>query len=383
MKTSSLKRDYQICNRCVMDTSDPFITFDMDGHCNHCNYFLQKKIRHFKKKDNSRESLYDLFDNIKRQNSSSRSYDVLIGISGGTDSSSTLLLAQEAGLRILAVHLDNGWDTPISIRNINRLVSLKGVDYECEVLNWNNFKLLQRIFINSGLPDIELPTDIAILAAQNKFAIKHKIKTILTGGNISNEGILPAAWMYNVKDTLFAESVIKKSGHSKSLFKPIKFGFRDELKHRLIHKIKTLHPLNYYNYDKVEAKKELIKKIGWEDPVGKHCESTYTSFCQLIYQPKRNKFDYRRAHLSTDILQKRITRNQALEILKSDPWVNLDVESQLEFVAYKLGYSVLELKEIMSMPSKWYFDFPNRKRFLGMSYDIYRFLTGRNKLAQF
>ncbi len=366
-----------------MDTSDPWIMFDDQGNCNHCNYFLQKKVKNLKNNRSNRENLKKVFDKIKENNSNSKSHDVLIGISGGTDSSSVLLLAQEAGLKILAVHLDNGWDTPVSIRNINKLVSLKGVDYECDVLNWNNFKLLQRIFIESGLPDIELPTDSAILSIQSRFAAKYKIKTILTGGNISNEGILPAAWMYNVKDTLFAESVIARAGYSKSLFKPVKFGFRDELKHRFIHKINTIHPLNHIYYDKELAKEELRLKIGWESPVGKHCESTYTRFCQLIYQPKRNKFDYRRAHLSTDILQKRISRNNALKILKENPWESINVENELEFIAYKLGYSVNDLKEIMKMPLKWYSDFPNRKKFLGISYDIYRFLSGKKKLAQF
>ena len=384
MSKNSPKRKYQICKRCAMDTSDPWIIFDERGYCNHCIDFLSNKISSINKNNNkNRNDLHMLFEKIKSKNSSQTTHDVLIGISGGTDSSETLLLAQEAGLKILAIHMDNGWDTPVSIRNINKLVSLKGVDYECEVLDWNNFKLLQRIFINSGLPDIELPTDIAIPAVMYRFAIKYGIKSIISGGNISNEGILPACWMYNVKDTLFAESIIRKSGYSSKIFTPIRYGFRDELKHRFIDKIENFYPLNYFNYDKESAKVELKKKLNWESPVGKHCESTYTKFCQLIYQPKRNKIDYRRASLSTDIVQKRLTRNKALDILKTPPWSEIDVENELNFVSYKLGYDKGELEKIMQMPSKWYSDFPNRKRFLGFSYDIYRFLTGRKKLAQF
>ena len=233
------------------------------------------------------------------------------------------------------------------------------------------------------MPDIELPTDIAIQAALNKFAIKYNIKTILAGGNISNEGILPSSWMYNPRDSFFAESVIRKSGRNSSIFKSIKYGFRDELKQRLFYRVKTLYPLNQINYDKEEAKKLLNKEIGFQSPIQKHCESTYTRFCQLIYQPKRNNIDYRRAHLSSDICMKRSTRSKALKELSSDPWDKIDVESDLTFVAYKLRYRVDELKKLMNKNSFWYVDFPNREKFLGLAYRIYRILTRKEKNTNF
>ncbi len=383
MITSAPNRKYQICRRCVMDTSDPWIVFDEKGFCNHCRDFIEKRFSTISHSHKDNSALKKMLSDIRLNRKTNQRFDVLIGISGGTDSSYTLLLAKEAGLKVLAVHMDNGWDTPVAIQNINKLVSLDGVDYECEVLNWNNFKQIQRIFLESGLPDIELPTDIAILAVLNRFSSKYGIKTILTGGNMSSEGILPASWMYNPRDTLFAESVIKKSGFPINIFKPIRYGFRDEVVHRIFHRVKTFYPLNEFNYNKESAKLELKKKLGWQSPVGKHCESTYTRFCQLIYQPKRNKIDYRRPHLSTDICLGRTQRESALNELKLPAWHNIDVSGDLRFVSYKLGYEVSELEKIMQKPSLWYTDFPNRKKFLGLAYDLYRLVLRKQKATNF
>lgn len=382
MKSKAPKRNYQICKRCVMDTSDPWIIFDDKGFCNHCRDFLDKRLPYINNCKKDKNSLIRMFDDIKSQRRKDH-HDVLIGISGGVDSSFVLLMAQKAGLKILALHMDNGWDAPIAIKNINKLIQLENVDYECEVLDWNNFREIQRTFIESGLPDIELPTDIAIQSTLNKFAIKYNIKTILAGGNISNEGILPSSWMYNPRDSFFAESVIKKSGGTISRFKSIKYGFRDELKQRLLYRVKTLYPLNQINYDKEEAKKKLNREIGFESPIQKHCESTYTRFCQLIYQPKRNNIDYRRAHLSSDICMNRSTRSEALKELSCNPWSSIDIESDLKFVSYKLRYKVSELKKIMNKSSLWYVDFPNREKFLGLAYRIYRIITRKEKNTNF
>ena len=373
------QRDYKVCSRCVMDTGDPFISFDNNGYCNHCNYFYKHRLAIIENKKSSSNELDKMFESIKSSNRNKDEHDVVIGVSGGVDSSTVLLLAQKAGLKIMAVHMDNCWDTPISIKNIKKLVSLPNVDYECTVLNWNKFRYLQRAFIESGLPDLELPTDIAIQSVLSKTAIKHGIKVILGGSNISNEGILPAAWMYNPRDTLFAESILKRANVPISFFAECKFGFRQELLQRLFYRIKTLYPLNKFNYDKESARKFLIDTIQWENYSGKHCESRYTRFCQLIYQPRRHKMDYRRAHLSTDICLGRITRNQALNQLKNPPCFELDVDNELQFISYKLGYSVSEMYDFMNQPPLWYKDFPNREKFLRILYNIYRLMTGKNK----
>ena len=384
MKSNSKKispsleeRKYQICTRCVMDTSDKWIKFDSEGLCNHCTDYLEKRIKNSSYLGDDKKSLETLFNEIKEKRTRHSKYDVVVGLSGGVDSCTTAYLAQKAGLSVLAVHMDNCWNSPIATHNINRVIELPGIDYYCEVLDWNKFKQIQRIWIESGVPDIETPTDSAIGLVVFKIAAKYNIKTILSGGNISNEGILPSSWMYNSRDSLYINSIIKNSGNPLSIFSKIKCGLRQDIFFRFFLRIKTLYPLNTFKYNKDEARKILEKDLNWKNPGQKHSESIYTRFCQQIYQPKRHGIDYRRAHFSQDICQKRISRELAIEELKKQPWSDIDVDFDLRFISQKLGYSLDELNNLMSQPCLWHKDFPNREVTLGFLYNCYRLLRGK------
>ena len=377
-KQSSIlkKRPYQICKRCVMDTTDPLIEFDSKGICNHCSAFLKKRYQP-KVSFDEKSELDAMFQSIKDSRTKKTIYDVAIGVSGGVDSSYVLYLAQKAGLKILAIHMDNCWDTATAILNINNLISLKNVDYRCEVVNWKNFKTTQKILIESGLPDIELPTDSSIPATLHRICAKYRVKAILSGGNFSNEGILPAAWMYNPKDILFIKSIFKKARQKPYIFNSFKYGLREDCKYRFFHKIKTYYPLNTFGYDKKKAIAILKKEVHWKSHAGKHCECLYTKFAQLIYQPKRHGMDYRRAHLSTDICNQRIKRDEALAILKKPSWEGLDLENELSFIARKLDYKVSELEDIMNSPPFWYKDYSNNETLLSYIYNFYRLIKGK------
>lgn len=387
-RTRAPQRSYRICRRCVMDTSDPWIRFDQHGHCNHCSDYLANRLAVTAYADSSdpaatEDRLEQLFEQLRRSRPAGASHDVVVGVSGGVDSSTTALLAQKAGLRVLAVHMDNGWDTPIALQNVLQVISLPGIDYEVEVLHWNHFKAVQRAFIAAGVPDIELPTDIAILAVLHRAARRHRIRTILSGGNISNEGILPVAWMYNPRDTRFAEAIVTRAGIDRRLYAPLNLGFRRELRDRLLHGMRMLYPLNEFRYDKVAARRQLQTAIGWQSYGGKHCESTFTRFCQLIYHPRRHGIDYRRGYLSADICLGRLSRDEALEQLRVPAWADLDVEHDVAFVARKLDYSVAELEATMAAPPLWYTDYPHSQRLLGLAYNGFRLLTGRRKASNF
>lgn len=378
-------RQRQTCARCVMDTTDPWIVFDKDGVCNHCSDFINRRlsVTAYGNAGKNQDSLPLLFENARVSRARGASHDVVVGVSGGVDSSMTALLAQQAGLKVLAVHMDNGWDTPIAIRNVLKLINRPGIDFHTTVLNWNNFKLIQRAFINAGVPDIELPTDIAIQAVLHEVASKHGIRTILSGGNIANEGILPAAWLYNARDSHYAESIVKQSGLSSETYRSIDFKFWTEVRCRLIGRIQTLYPLNSFDYHKDKARERLAAEIGWEDYGGKHCESTFTRFAQLIYLPKRHQVDYRRGYLSADICLEKIRRDDALKQLKLPPWNGLDVKGDIAFVARKLGYHPIELENAMNQSPLWYKDFPNRERVLRVVYSAYRLLKGKKKASNF
>ena len=368
-----------------MDTTDPWIRFHADGTCNHCSDFLEHRlaVTAYKHEQPGQERLEQLFERIRRQRRPETTHDVVVGVSGGVDSSSTVLLAQQAGLRVLAVHMDNGWDTPIAIRNVLRLAALPDVDYYAEVLDWNSFKAVQRAFIEAGVPDIELPTDIAIQAVLHRLAASRGIRWLLSGGNIANEGILPAAWLYNARDSHYAVSVLARAGLPRSLYAPLRFGFLEEVRCRLVSGIRTLYPLNQFRYDKDSARQQLQEELGWQSYGGKHCESSFTRFTQLIYLPRRHKVDYRRGYLSADICLGKISRDEALSQLKLPPWADLDVKHDTAFVARKLDYSVAELEAAMQAPPFWYRDFPNRERLLGVAYNSFRVLTGRKKASNF
>jgi hypothetical protein len=380
LSTKAPKRAYQICSRCVMDTSDPWIEFDQHGRCNHCTQFLDIRLTVTSHLTSNALGLDRFWASIPR---GTGEYDVIVGVSGGVDSSTVALLAQQAGLRVLAVHMDNGWDTPIALENVYQLATLPGIKYKSEVLDWNTFKAVQRAFIEAGVPDIELPTDIAIQAVLHRAAVLHKVPVILSGGNVASEGILPQCWMYNPRDSLYAEAVVAKGGLPQAFYAPLKFGFRQELRCRLLHRIRTLYPLNQFRYVKEDARNRLASSIGWVSYGGKHCESTYTRFCQLIYQPRRHGVDYRRCHLSADICLGSVSRTEALAELARPAWADLDVEHDVSFVARKLGYTYAELAAEIGNPPRWFVDFPRRQKLLGLAYNSFRLFTGRRKTSNF
>ena len=368
-----------------MDTSDPYIEFDSKGVCNHCSSFENYRLKqtYLFQRLNGEKALNDLFRKVASNRRGNSRYDAVIGISGGVDSSLVALLAAEAGLKVLAVHMDNGWDTPVALRNVASLLKFVGCSYRSYVLNWSNFKEIQKAFVRSGVPDIELPTDISIQMALHSVACEHNVRTILSGGNIRSEGILPAAWQYNARDSYYAKNIVLSFATSECNYKEIDFNIWSEVKARFFNGIKTYYPLNYVNYKKSEAKCLLKEKFNWLDYGGKHCESVYTRFAQLIYLPRRHGIDYRRGYLSADVVLGSISRDSALKELETPAWAGLNVDADVDFVAQKLDIPSTEMYQLMKGKKFWYRDFPNREKLLGIIYDTYRFLYRKAKASNF
>ena len=181
-----------------MDTTDLQIVFDENGYCNHCTEFLDKRSKHKYQGRQSDELLQSAVAAMKLAGRG-RDYDCVIGLSGGIDSSYVAYLTREHGLRALAVHLDNGWDSEESVNNIKNIAKKLEIDYDSYVLDWEEFKDLQLAFLKAGVPEAETPTDMAIPAALHHFADKHGVKHIISGGNFATEGILPRSWHYNAR----------------------------------------------------------------------------------------------------------------------------------------------------------------------------------------
>lgn len=369
--------NYQICTRCVMDTSDPLIEFDQIGHCNLCSDFLQnrKNVINYQ-----HESLKILFDDVKRRSKKNR-YDCIIGVSGGVDSSYLMVLAKKFGLRVLAVHMDNGWNSPTAVKNIKELVQKLNFDYVSYVLPWAEFKRVQVSFLKASVPEAETPTDVAIGRAVHHYALKTKTKYILSGGNIASEGILPMSWHYNCRDTSYTYDVLKKNGGNKKDFSSQKFGFIDEVYCKIIKNIKILYPLNYYDYNKELAKKELEQDFGWTYYGSKHGESKYTKFIQRYYLVKKHGIDYRRATLSSEICLGKVKREEALEILKQPYYEGDNINEEMEFISKKLSIDLTELDEILNSEARWFYDYKNSMNFLHFFYDLYRKIYGKAKTS--
>lgn len=354
-----------------MDTSDIDIIFDIGGICNHCEDF--KKTLSSKKLDKgiAEQQLKSLIEKIK-SSGRNKKYNCLVGISGGVDSCYTAYLCQKWGLKPLLIHMDNGWNSEISVKNIKKTINKLDLDYSSYVLDWNEFREIQLAFLKSSIVDLEMPTDIAIAASLYKTANKHGIKYIISGGNYSGEGILPLSWGYHVlKDEKLYNHIVKNFSKIKIKKVPI-VGLKGEFYYKFIKRIKNVYPLNLLDYNKEEARDFLKKEFNWKDYGGKHHESKITAFWQSYVMPTKYNMDYRRATYSSQIISGQITRKDALEKLKSLPYNPENTDHNKEYIAKKYGITLSQLEEYLSLPPKTYQDFKNDKQKIEWFYDMYR-----------
>jgi N-acetyl sugar amidotransferase len=355
-----------------MDTSDPGITFDKKGNCNHCDDLLtkhQNKIYHGEESDRQLEIIVNKIKNTKGKNK----YDCLIGMSGGVDSSYTAYKAVQLGLNPLAVHVDNGWDSEESVKNIKNICNKLNIDYQSYVLNWEDFKDIQLSIIKSSIVEVEIPTDIAVSGAIHKIASENNIKFIISGGNMATEGILPYLWFYDPKDLRLLKSIQKRFGKNSNSLKSFPtFSYKEEIYYKFIRRIRLIYLLNYLPFNKKDAIKTLENEVGWKNYGGKHHESVYTRFVQSYFQPVKFGLDYRRATFSTQICTGEITRKYAVEELKKKPYDPEKIEAEKEYVAKKLGITLKEFEEILNSPPKSYKDYPNNEKKLKFVYGVYK-----------
>lgn len=361
-----------------MDTSDPEITFDGKGHCNHCiTYMLRSEAR--ARRGSARELLAASIDRMKAAGRSSK-YDCVIGISGGADSSYCAYVAASQGLRVLAVHMDNGWNTAIAVRNIKTVIEKLRLDYTSCVLDWEEFKDLQLAFLKASVPEIETPTDIAIPAALHRVAVENKVRHIVAGGNVWTEGILPKAWHYDAKDLKYLKAIHRQFG-TKPLRTFPTFGYQQETYYKLVKGVRLVYLLEHVDYDTENVTKVLEEEVGWSRPGGKHHESTITRFVQAYILPVKFNMDYRRATYSSRICAGELTREWALEELRKPPYDAAQLESDKHYVAKKFGITMSQLNAIIALPPRSHHDYPNDQKFLERLYGAYRrFLSPRRPL---
>lgn len=366
-----MKRVYQQCSQCVLDTNDDEnIAFDVDGVCTHCHYYKKQEKLLVKLGSEGDEIMNNKIAEIK-ECGKGKKYDCLIGISGGVDSSYVSYLAYKNGLRALCVHFDNGWNSELAVMNIENIVNKLGFDLYTYVINWEEFKDLQLAYLYASVVDIEVLTDHAIYTSMFKIAKKNDIKYVLGGLNVVTEGILPYNWTYNKKDFINIKAIHKLFGK-----KQLKtFPFLDQKMKRSIKKynIQFINYLDWIEYDKNEAKKTMSKAFNWRDYGGKHFESVWTRFYQAYILPTKFKIDKRKAHLSTLICSGQITREQALEEMKHLPYTESQLRSDMEFVLKKLDLNREEFDKIMALPIRDHREFDTEGSFFSY-YPFFKFL---------
>lgn len=353
-------RSYQICARCIMDTSDPDITFDDKGICTHCHRYESTVLSasYLKKKEPG--ALESLLKEIKEQGRGKR-YDCIIGVSGGVDSTFTAYKVKDLGLRPLAVHLDNGWDSELAVSNIEKTLKKLNIDLYTYVLNWDEFRDFQLSFLRASTPDAEIPTDHAILSVLYLAAVCENVRFILSGHNTATEGGGVGAWSQGHGDWRYIKQVHKRFG-ARPLKTFLYYGPFRFVYYTLIRRIKWVQFLDYLDYDKKKALIVLQDELGWKYYGGKHYESIYTRFFQGYILPKKFGFDKRRLHLSSLVWSGQISREEALrEIGRIDYPVELQ-EQDREYVIKKLGLSFQEFDEIMNLPTHTFWDYPSYKK---------------------
>ena len=354
-----------------MDTSDPEIVFDNEGICNHCKGFEKILSSPSLDKEFASQQLKFLTEKVKTRGIKNK-YDCLVGISGGVDSCYMAYLCKKWGLNPLLVHMDNGWNSEIAVKNVKTMVDQLGFDYVSYVLDWTEFREIQLAFLKSSIVDLEMPTDIAIAASLYKTAVKYGIKYIISGGNYSGEGILPLTWGYHVlKDVKLYRHIVKNYSKTKIKKVPI-VGLKGEIYYKFLKRIKTIYPLNFVEYNKDEAKHFLINEFKWKDYGGKHAESKITAFWQTYAMPVKYNMDYRRATFSSQIVSGQISRETALEDLKKSPYELEKIEIDKKYIAKKYNISEIELEVLLKNSPKTYKDFPNSRIRIQRFYNMYR-----------
>lgn len=311
------------CKKCVMDKSAEEITFDSDGVCNFCHQ-AQEALKQI---EAEKHKLPDIVEKIKKDGFSKK-YDVLIGLSGGVDSSYTLLRALQLGLRPLCYSVDNGWNDPRADENIMNLVENLKVPFFRYTIDLKQFSKLQGAFIQAGVPNIEIPTDHILMATTYEMASIYGIKWILSGGNVATESIMPASWGYNARDLVHIKDIYKKMTGEKLKGLPVcsllKWNY-----YKWIKRIKIFYLLDYVDYNKEKAIEEL-SKYGWKDYEEKHGENVFTKWHMNYYLFEKFGFDKRKPHYSSLINSGQLDRKEALRALGNNPvFPNIGLEERV------------------------------------------------------
>jgi len=346
-----MKMSYKVCSRCVMDNRNNSISFDDNGICNYCLDFDANKS-FYRYNDKFPSKFYEIGNVLKSKGKNSK-YDCIIGLSGGVDSSYVAYLAvKKLGLKPLAIHFDNGWNSDIAIKNVEAVVNSLKIDLETYIVDWEEFRDLQRAFLFASVIDIEMLSDHAIKAANYQIARKYRIRYSLSGGNYVTEHGMPSGWYYTPKEDLRnIKDIAKKFGKVKLKSFPKLSLFKYKILSKSNLTYESIHLLDKMNYSRSEAIGVLEKELGWKNYGGKHHESFITKFYQEYILPKKFNVDKRKVHLSALIRNEEMTREDAIVELQTE--INqTTMEQDIKYFLKKMKLTTAEFETIMKASPK-------------------------------
>lgn len=345
-----------------MDTTDVDIAFDESGICSWCVRFDTVIRQQWQPDAAGRQRLQATVEAIKRE-TAGQDYDCIVGLSGGVDSSYAAYVARhELGLRLLAVHVDAGWNSELAVKNIENIVKRLDIDLHTHVVDWEEMRDLQLAFLKSGVANQDVPQDHAFFAALYKFAVQRGIRWILSGGNTATESVLPTSWGYNAMDLRHLKSIHRRFGTVPLRTFPTCNFVQSYVYYPFVRGMRVLRPLDYLPYVASDAIATLERELGYRYYGTKHGESRFTKFFQNYWLPSRFGYDKRRAHLSSLILSGQLTRAEALDILGRPLYSNeAELAEDKAFVAKKLGLRVEEFDRLLAAPIHSHRDYPSNE----------------------
>lgn len=345
-----------------MDDTDHDISFDQDGVCNHCLNYSQFVKSQWQFYSQDKNALPQKLAEIKKINRKA-DYDCVLGISGGVDSSYLALKAFEWDLRVLLVHVDAGWNNELAVNNIEKISKYCGFDLVTKVIDWESMRQIQIAFLKSGIANQDIPQDHIFVSETLNCARMYGVKTILSGGNFSTEGIYPKSWESSELDSININAIIKKFSDKKPRDYRVLNFLSYYLVYPFIFRIKSVRLLNYINYEKDEAIKELVNKVEWKPYSRKHGESRFTRFFQDYFLVERFGYDKRKPHFSSLINSNQMTREEALKLLSEPLFGEAELKREKEYIAKKLQIKSSDIDNFIALPLKKANEYPNWDRY--------------------
>jgi N-acetyl sugar amidotransferase len=349
------KANIKICSRCIYDERVPSISFDEKGVCNYCDQIDMLVQQYGTATPRGENELKKIIEQIKKSGRRKK-YDCIIGVSGGTDSSYMLYLAKQWGLRPLAVHYDNTWNSAIATQNIYKVLKALDIDLYTHVIDNKESDDIFRSFFLAGVAEIEAATDLALAETMYRAAFKYGVRYVLEGHSFTTEGITPVG--RNYFDGKYIQSIHQKFGKMKMKSYPL-MTFLRFLFWTAVLRIKKIRPFWYMNYNKEDAREFLEKEYDWQYYGGHHLENRMTAFFHGIYVPQKFGVDYRNNTLSALVRTGKMTRAEAWYDYNQPP----KVEPQLlPYFKKRLDLSDKEYENIMQAQPKAWYDYPTYKK---------------------